>query len=314
MLAGNLVFACCTFALKFIPADMFDIMIMRFSIQSTVFGAYAAFYKKYNIFSSNGQPLACALNIFMSSGTNLTYLAAFYFLPLSDVNAIKYTYVVWAAILSVIFFKDRFKVVNGMALIFTVSGLLLATKPQALIKMLNQAFSQSTFSNDSINATITETSSTITTSPYYYLGILLAFISSFTKATQMIARKQLIKTKQPHSIMNFQFTAFAFVVALVYSVIRRFWQTDPYPWKWMLTAGVAISFFHLISNTCYAKALKRENLQILTIIGTLDIIHACILQYIFLRLTRPILFYIGATFIVISAVILSIDTYLTVKK
>ena len=77
---------------------MFDIMIVQFLIQSVVFGSYAAFYKRYNGFDTNGQPIDCALNILMSSGTNLSYLAAFYFLPLSDLNTIKYSYIVWAAI------------------------------------------------------------------------------------------------------------------------------------------------------------------------------------------------------------------------
>ncbi|CAF2618444.1 unnamed protein product [Rotaria sp. Silwood2] len=374
MLAANMLFACCIFVLKLIPADMFDIMIGRFLIQSIVFGSYAAFYKHYNVFTTNGQPIACTLNMLMSSGTNLTYLAAFYFLPLSDVNAIKYTYIVWAAILSVIIFKERFKFINAIALILTICGLILATKPQSLIKIFIHSSDQSTISTNTtkstttiisstvtifkerfkfINAialilticglilatkpqslikifihssdqstistnitksTTTIISSTVTSSFYYHLGIIFAFTSSLTKAAQMTARKQLVKKKQPYSVMNFQFTAFALVVAVIYSLIRRFWQSDPYPWKWISTAGVAIGCCHLITNTFYAKALKRENLQLLSILGTLDIVYACLLQYIFFRLTRPWMFYIGASFIVTSAIILSIDTYLTNKK
>ncbi|CAF1036590.1 unnamed protein product [Rotaria sp. Silwood1] len=320
MLAANIIFSCCTFALKLIPADMFDIMITRFLLQSIVFGSYAAFYKHYNVFTTNGQPIACTLNILMSSGTNLTYLAAFYFLPLSDLNAIKYTYIVWAAILSVIFFKEHFKVVNAIALILTIVGLILATKPQSLIKLLSSLFDQSTLSTNitlSMNRTISTTtiiSSTEISSSYYYLGILFAFISSLTKATQMVARKQLVKKKQPYSVMNFQFTAFALVVALIYSIVRRFWQTDPYPWKWMFTVGIVLACCYLITNTFYAKALKRENVQLLSMLGTLDIVYGCLLQYIFFRLTRSWMFYIGASFIVTSAIILSIDTYLTNKK
>ncbi|CAF1524406.1 unnamed protein product [Rotaria sordida] len=320
MIAGNMIFACCTFALKLIPADMFDIMISRFLLQSIVFGLYAAFYKHYNIFNTNGQPIACTLNMIMSSGTNLTYLAAFYFLPLSDVNAIKYTYIVWAAILSVIFLKEHFKFVNAIALVLTIIGLILATKPQSLVKMLSHLFHQSILSTNatiSTNITISTTTimtSTVTGSLNHYLGILFAFISSLTKAIQMVARKQLIKTKLPHSVMNFQFTAFAFVVAVIYSIIRRFWHPEPYPWKWMCTAGIIIACFHLLSNTFNAKALKRENLQVLSILSTLGIVYACLLQYIFFRLTRPLMFYIGASFIVTSAIILSIDTYLTNRK
>ena len=313
MLSANILFACATFSLKLIPADMFDIMIVRFLIQSVVFGSYAAFYKHYNIFNTNGQPLATTLNILMSSGTNLTYLAAFYFLPLSDLNAIKYTYIVWTAILSVIFLKDRFKCVNSIALILTIIGAVFATKPEVFINTFTNFFNQSTISVTTIAPSTTIVPST-TSSPYYYIGVILAFISSWTKAIQMIARKQLVKTKQPYSVMNFQFTIFALFVAFSYSIIRRYWQPGPYPWKWMGTVGVIMGCIQLITNTFYAKALKRENVQLLSIISTLDILYACVLQYIFLRITKSLMFYIGASFIVISTIIISIDSHLTHKK
>jgi drug/metabolite transporter (DMT)-like permease len=316
MLAANLIFACGTFSLKLIPADMFDIMIIRFSIQSIVFGSYAVFYKHYNVFDTNGQPIACALNILTSSGTNLSYLAAFYFLPLSDLNTIKYTYIVWAAILSVIFLNERFKCVNSISLFFTIAGLILATKPHFFIQTLSHIFDQSSvvISNLTTSTSTTTIATTAATSPYYYLGIALAFVASLTKAIQMIARKQLIRTKQPYSVMNFQFTATAFFVVLAYSIIRRFWQPGPYPWKWMGTAGVIIGCSQLLSNTFLAKALKRENVQLLSILDSLDIVYAVILQYIFFRQKKSWIFCIGALLIVTSAIILSVDSHLTNKR
>ncbi|CAF0788351.1 unnamed protein product [Adineta ricciae] len=315
MLTSNILFACCTFSLKLIPADMFDIMIVRFAVQTIVFGIYAICYKHYSVFDTHGQPIASVLNVLMSSGTNLTYLAAFYFLPLSDLNTIKYTYIVWAAILAVIFLKERFRLINGISLALTVAGLLLATKPQFFIKIFSEMFIE-TPKNISLTtiATTTVLNQVTTTSSYYYLGVILAFISSLTKAIQMIARKQLVKTKQPYSVMNFQFTAFALIIALSYSLIRRIWQPVGYPWKWMFSAGVIIGAIQLIVNTFLAKALKRENVQLVSIIGTFDILYACLLQYIFLKLTKSGMFYVGASLIVISAIILSIDNHSRSQK
>ena len=307
MLTANIIFACCTFALKLIPADMFDIMIVRFLVQSVVFGSYAAFYKRYNVFNTNGQPIACALNIFMSSGTNLTYLAAFYFLPLSDLNTIKYTYIVWAAILSVIFLKDHFKLINALSLLLTIIGLILATKSNFFMQKLYQWTFCTPLNNT--NVTNPDLSSEASNSPYYYLGITFALISSITKAIQLIARKQLVSKKQPYSVMNFQFTVVALFVALSYSLIRRYWQPEAYPWKWMATVGVAIGCFQLLTNTFYAKALKRENVQLLSIIGTLDILYAVLLQYIFFRQTKTWIFYLGASLVVTSTIILSVDSH-----
>jgi drug/metabolite transporter (DMT)-like permease len=311
-----MIFACCIFSLKLIPADMFDLMIVRYSIQSAVFGIYAVHYKHYNVFNTNGQPLACALNIFMSCGTSLTYLAALYFLPLSDINTIKYAYIVWAALLSVVLFKDHFKIINGIALLLTMIGLILATKPQLFVKTISHIFDSS--SAILSNTTTTNITATIaiaaTTSPYYYLGIGLAFLSSLTSAIQMIARKQLLTTKLPHSVMNFQFTGAALLMSLIYSIVRRYWQPGPYPWKWMGTAGVIIGCCQLITNTFQAKGLKRENVQLISVLGSLDIVYAVILQYVFFRQTKSWVFYIGASLVVSSVITLSIDRQLTNKR
>ncbi len=316
MVAAGMVFSCCTFALKLIPADTFDIMIVRFLVQTVIFGIYANFYKHYNLFSANGQPLACSLNIVMSCLTNLTYFSALYFLPLSDLNTIKYTDIVWASILAVIFFKDRFKIVNGVSLILTFVGLILATKPYLFIKTLTRTFNLSAIilPNTTISNITTTIATTATVSSYYYLGVGLACVAALAKAIQMIARKQLITTKQPYSVMNFHFTSSGLVISLTYSIIRRFWQPGPYPWKWMGTAGVIIGFCQLLTNTFISKALKRENVQLLTILGSLDIVYAVILQYIFFRQTKTWIFYIGALLIVLSAVILSIDRQLNNKR
>jgi drug/metabolite transporter (DMT)-like permease len=316
MITANLIFACCVFALKLIPADMFDIMAVRFLFQSIVFGTYAAFYKHYDVFNTNGQPVACALNIFMSSGTNLTYFAAFYFLPLSDLNTIKYTYIVWAAMLSVIFLKERFKFVNGMALFLTCIGLMFATKPDFFIKTLTHIFDQS--STTVLNTTTTIITTTIvpaaTPSRYYYLGVGLASLSALTKAIQAIARKQLVKKNLPYSVMNFHFTTAGLCVSSTYSTIRRFWQPEPYAWKWMISAGLVFGCCQLIANTFAAKALKRENVQLISIFGSIDIVYAVILQYIFFRQTKSWIFYIGALLIVLSAVIISTDRHMTNKR
>ena len=316
MLAAGVVFSCCTFALKLIPADTFDIMVVRFLVQTVIFGIYGNFYKHYNLFSTNGQPLACSLNIVMSCITNLTYFSALYFLPLSDLNTIKYTDIVWASLLSVIFLKDHFKIVNGVAIILTFSGLILATKPHLFIEAITRTFNLSPIilPNTTISNITTTIDTTATASPYYYLGVGLACVTALAKAIQMIARKKLITTKQPYSVMNFQFTTGGLVMSVTYSIVRRFWQPGPYPWKWMGTAGVIIGFCQLLSNTFVSKALKRENVQLLTILGSLDIVYAVILQYIFFRQTKTWIFYIGALLIVLSAVILSVDRHLTNKR
>jgi drug/metabolite transporter (DMT)-like permease len=114
--------------------------------------------------------------------------------------------------------------------------------------------------------------------------------------------------------MNFQFTIVALLVSIIYSIIRRFWQPEPYPWKWIGTAGVFIGCCQVLTNTFVAKALKRENVQLILILSSVEIVYAVVLQYIFFRQTKSWIFYIGASLVVLSAVILSVDSYLTNKR
>lgn len=314
-LSASLIFSCSTFSLKLVPADVFDLMIVRFLVQTICFGIFAAFYKRYTIFTTKGHPLACASNALISSLTNLTYMAALGFLPLSDLNTIKYTYIVWAAIFAVFFLKDRFRPINGITLLFAFIGLILTTKPDIFFTLLSHIMDKPAVLTVSNVTNSTKIISTIdTTSSYYYLGIGLASISAIGKAMQITARSQLVKCKQPYSVMNLHFTACGLCVSTLYTIIRRFWQPGPYPWKWMGTVGVAIGFVQLLSNTLALKALKRENVQLITILGSLDIVYAVILQYIFFNQTKPWIFYVGALFIVSSAAILSIDRYRTLKN
>ncbi|CAF1597096.1 unnamed protein product [Didymodactylos carnosus] len=322
-ISANFIFACCTFVLKLIPADMFDIMIMRFLVQTIVFGAFAM-YKKYKILGEKSQSRAIVIMTSTSSLTNLCYISAYYFLPLSDLNTLRYTYIVWTACLAVIFLKEKFTKFNAISLVLTFTGLILTAKPKYLfVRLLNllketslnetcSLFSYSCINLSSINSSMITT--TESTSNYYYLGVALASICALTKSAQFIARKKLISTKMPFSVMNFQFTFVALLVSISYSLIRRLFKPEPYPYKWMLTVGLAIGFIQLITNTFYAKAIKRENLQLLTILGALDILYAVFLQYIFLRITITYLFSIGALLIVTSAVILSVHNMVVAAK
>jgi drug/metabolite transporter (DMT)-like permease len=76
----------------------------------------------------------------------------------------------------------------------------------------------------------------------------------------------------------------------------------------MSTASFIIACCQSLTNTFVSKALKRENVQLITVLDSLDIIYAIILQYIFFRQTKSSIFYTGASLIISSALILSVDS------
>ncbi|CAF1152785.1 unnamed protein product, partial [Didymodactylos carnosus] len=285
-ITGNFLHTCGIFSLKLISADMFDVIIIRFLLQTVVFGCFAM-YKNYNLFGNKSQRSLISLMIFTGTTTHLSYLSAFYFLPLSDLNAIRYTNICFATVMAVFFLKEKFTKINALALLLAIVGLVLASRPNFLFESLSNAMKQQQINHtlNKTNITDISTSSESTAEKsnfYYFIGVGLALTCAVTKSAQMVTRKMLITTKLPHSVMNLQFTFFGLLAAISYSVIRRLiWKFEPYPIKVMMIAGTAIGCIQLISNTFFAKALKRENVQLISVLGSLEIVYAVVLQYIF---------------------------------
>ena len=138
-------------------------------------------------------------------------------------------------------------------------------------------------------------------SPYYYLGVCLALVSSVTMAIKMISRQRLIRTGVAHSVVNFQFSAFGTGAWLVYNLLGRRSLTEFNLWS--LRIGLTTGCLSVVVSMFYARALKSENIQILSIIGGLDIIFAVILQKIFLTYTCNTTFVVGASLIMMASLL-----------
>lgn len=136
---------------------------------------------------------------------------------------------------------------------------------------------------------------------YYYVGILLACITSLSVACKIVSRQWLVKTNVPHSIINFQFTAFNSLAWLIYILVRQQRSYDSY--RLIIGVGLISGLIHLIVNLFYAQSLKHENVQILCTVGSLDIVYAVLLQWIFLKYSCTMTFFLGATLIVIGSLL-----------
>jgi len=72
--------------------------------------------------------------------TNMSYSIALYFLPLSDLNAIKHTHMIWTAVLSVCFLRDSFSFITVGSVLLAMAGLTLATQPDLFVGTLDRDF------------------------------------------------------------------------------------------------------------------------------------------------------------------------------
>lgn len=135
MIAANVIFTSYTFLFKSMSIDIANTMILRQATQALIFGIYAKYYKRYRLLKCNGRRLSAIFNVVTSCTTNITYTIALYFLPLSDLNAIKHTYMIWTTILGIYFLKESFSCIIVLSTLIAVTGLTLTTKPELFVSL-----------------------------------------------------------------------------------------------------------------------------------------------------------------------------------
>jgi drug/metabolite transporter (DMT)-like permease len=144
------------------------------------------------------------------------------------------------------------------------------------------------------------------------VGVLLALISSLTMAIKMVSRQRLIRTGVPHSVVNFQFTAFGSCAWIVYNLLRQQPVTGLYFWS--IGVGLISGCLSVLVSMFYAIALKNENVQVLSIIGGLDIVYAVALQKIFLNDSCSTTFVLGVSLVVLASLLVCSAKLMATKK
>ena len=118
---------------------------------------------------------------------------------------------------------------------------------------------------------------------------------------KMVSRQSLIRTGVPHSVINFQFSAFGTIAWLLYN-LNKGPAINQYS-IWSLMIALMSGFCAVIVSLLYAQALKRENVQILGVVGSIDIIYAVLLEKLFLQYSCEANFVIGAFLIVLASIL-----------
>lgn len=67
----------------------------------------------------------------------MSYMITLYFLPLSTLNAIKHRYMIWAAVLSIAFLRERFSFIISCSVLLALFGLTLTSKPDIFVSIQN---------------------------------------------------------------------------------------------------------------------------------------------------------------------------------
>lgn len=118
---------------------------------------------------------------------------------------------------------------------------------------------------------------------------------------RMLSRQFLIRNGIPQSVVNFQFSIFGTLCWFIYNLF----QEEPlsgfgYP---CLSVGFVTGCLSVFVSILLANALKHESVEILGVLGSLDILYAVILQKLFLQYKTDSIFMIGAFFIILGSIL-----------
>lgn len=269
-LLGSFFFTSSGFVIKQVGVDFFDALLCRFIIQTLLLFIFIT-YKHYQIFSGSWNLIFLQIIrvILASSGLFLFYLSYLY-IPLPDLTTVRYTQVIWTALLAMLIFHEGIAIPTILAILLTIIGVVCVAQPTFLfaISNVNQT--------DIVHQSSNESSR--------FLGLILALACALSISSSIVLNKKLLVLKIPQSILMFHFSTLNLVILILNQLRNRFLlqiysQQTMFTGKYYIAASV--SLVQLFSSTITQKALKLEHPSLISVVQSSDILVAIALQNLF---------------------------------
>ncbi|CAF2532096.1 unnamed protein product [Rotaria sp. Silwood2] len=293
---SSLLFTCSNFIMQQLDVILLDVFLIRFFLQGIISFGYII-YKGYHRFLFSNGLLVFIRSLIAATGS-LCFYFGLVFLPLPDLITLRYTQVVWTALLALIIFRERITIPIIIASIFTLVGVIGVTQPSFI-------FTKSNTFNETLQVSLTNKSET------RLLGIFVALLCAFSISMGIVLAKKLLEKKVRQSIILFHFILITFIFLLIsqtyywtYSKrchqkfdIKKNYLTKTFFYATMLAT------LQLIPLILLQKSIKREHPSIVTIAQASDILFAIILQNVFSTIKSNTYALIGSTFVLTSIII-----------
>ena len=268
-------------------------------------------YKKMSILGPKGQrSLLCArafFGIFAVISTNF----AIKFISPSDNIALSHTKIIMTAILARIFLKEKFNISHLFALILTIVGALLISKPSFIFQQINNTIS--------INESATTTNFTfcvikenriVNSILSQFFGVVLALVGAFGSTTIHIIIKKLCTNKVYFAVSTIYGTYLGLTVSIAISAIFIITHLSHNNLNCELSYLGMDIFFGLIGGILAVVghvllniSLQYEDATKVSIVRTIDVLFSFIFQFIILNITPDWISVIGAVCILFSTFI-----------
>jgi len=299
-LIASLLFTCSNFIIKQLDVVLLDVFLIRFVIQGII-SLIFIIYKGYHPFTFNSNSLLIFIRSLIAATGSLCFYIALSLLSLPDLTTLRYTQVIWTAILALMIFRERITRPTILASLLTLIGVICVAQPSFLFTKLK-----------SFNAT----SQVSLSKPdeQRLLGMLVALLCAFSTSMSIVLNKKLLENKVRQSIIMFHFILLTFTILLITQTYywtfsktnqQKFQIEKIYFTKNFLIATI-LATLQLIPMVLSQKSIKREHPSIVTVIQASDILFAIILQNIFSINKSNKLALIGSTLVLTSIVIVGV--------
>ncbi|CAF0784955.1 unnamed protein product [Rotaria sordida] len=312
-LIGSCFFTCSGFIIKQLRVDFFDAILCRFFLQTSILIAFIFYRKKKLINGSiNLIILQIVRTILATSGLFLFYMS-YRYIPLPDLTTCRYTQVVWTAILSMIIFRERISISTILAIILTLTGIVLVAQPTFLFNNHQLLLIKNKIITiNKLNYTNFEADQS-----YRSLGLCLALGCALSISFSMILNKKLLISKIPQSIIMLEFSLFNLFLLILYHIYNRFIlfkyvNHTMFTWQYYLATSIAL--MQVFSSTLRQYAIKLEYPSIISIVESSDILFAIILQNLFTNVKSNWFVLIGSLLVTTSIFLVGINKFWQDRK
>lgn len=292
-LLASFLFSCSNFVMVQLVPNLVDVLVVRFSVLAMISFGFIL-YKGYSFHPGPHGVLLLFRSVFAAVGSVSFYLAVSY-IPFPDLTTVRYTQVVWTALLALVVFRERLTPATIIASVLTLIGVVCVAQPTFLFasrKPLNATSADSW--EDSKNKR--------------FIGMLIAFTCALAISLSIVLNKKLLQKKARQSLIMFYFQVITSVAALLFqtyywafsqSKTREFNFRQIYLTRNFFLASL-ISILQLCPMILSQKAIKREHPSIVTVVQSSDIIFAIVLQNTFTAVkTNPVAL-VGSALVITS--------------
>lgn len=223
--------------------------------------------------------------------------------------------VIFVAILSRIFLKEKFTVMHLMALVFVVCGVFLITQPSFLVSndaqmtMLNATSSNVTeelLISQNVTAQLLGLNSI--DNILQWVGYFFGVFSGFVYASAAILIKEMSKKKVHFTTINLYAAYFGLPMCIVLSAVAFELDYKPKDLTVVYENGFAMemiitflsALFGVLSQVFWIMSLKFEDATKIAMYRTTDLLLAFVFQRLFLHIESNVFSILGAIFIAIG--------------